>query len=1244
MAAKGRIDSIVNIQKIEGEFKIINQNIDSLLQKLEQIAVKTAGVKINFGDAKDMNQLIESIKKLNELQDKAAKTSSTLTAEQKKAQAAAAALDKQRQQGLAQMAKQEAKERDLQAAILKEIKSIDDLKAQTNAMIRVRSRLDQSTVAGKKQFEEFTNKIRANTDELKRQDKQIGYSQRNVGNYASAFRGLLGAFGITAGLTGLVTLFKGLGKTVSDFSSAGSKLASVLGTTKMGIGLLTIDALRLGATTKFTATEVTNLQIELAKLGKTKTEIKTMTKDVLNLAAATGAELGPAAKVTGVALGAFGLAATDSARVTSVLAVATARSALSFGDYETILSTVGPVAKAYGFTLEDTIALTGKLKDAGFDASKGATAARNIILNLADANGKLAKALGRPVTSLEDLVDGMQELQAKGIDLNTMLELTDKRSVAAFATFLAGGRSVLELKKSITGVEKELTSMVKVMEDNLSGDKLIFKSAWDGLILSMESGKGPISAAARGLTQMGTAFLNLITPITKVSDEMESQRGRVNSLVLALQDSNTNDELRIRYYDELKTLAPEVVAGIDMENLSMIKLNKNLAEYNKQQLNKILLQRGQEDIDEALNKEADAFENIAEKELSTAKLTNNLWNELVASGGKSKDFAINEKAFYLAGKTSLREYSQALAELAEREKIGRKEASILAMSLLNYDKALSDYNATSQESISLAQKRADLAKRLGIQLDVASAPTSGGKGGQSGGDGKNGGAGPETDEGEDELTEEQLKEKKKQDALAAQRAAAADKAKKALKEALQQSLQTEIEIGNIRLQLAEKNSFDEYFARVNLLEAQKQLELNKAEETGIDKSLIEQKYAKLSNETLLAFTTARMDKESKLAVDNIARQQGEETTALNAALAAKNITVEEYEKQRNEIENKYKVAGYQNAVDFAAKEIEALKAAGLDVTSAEKKLFDAEIALDDFKTQTYIGNRAKEVEATKITADKKLELEKDLNDRLIDLGQELFTTARAFSDAGFEAEAQKLDAEKEQDDIDKEAELLRAGKNERKKDEINAKYAAREKQRQTEVKRMQTEKARADKLFGVFQVAINTGISISKTMAELGLPAAIPFIAIAAGIGALQMAAIAAQPIPKYAKGRSGGPAEFAFVGEEGQEAINYQGKTMITPGVQTLTYLPAGASVIPNRELMRRPEMFIGDRIDYMPQLSDAGMQIEFEALRADFAFLSNVIQNKKEFHLNITERGIWASAQRGASVSEYINKNIRL
>ncbi len=292
-------------------------------------------------------------------------------------------------------------------------------------------------------------------------------------------------------------------ETTAGFEAAVSKLSAILGTTPGQIKALTDNAKKLGETTKYTAAEVTNLQTELAKLGFTKNEILSATESVLKFAQATDSELAEAAALAGASLRMFGAEATESKRYVSAMSIATTKSALSFSYLRDALPTVGPVAKAFNFEIEDTLALLGKLADSGFDASSAATATRNILLNLADSGGKLATALGKPVKSLPELVSGLQKLRDKGVDLNTTLQLTDKRSVAAFNAFLQSADKITPLREAITGVEGDLDQMAATMGDNVKGAMAGLGSAWEALMVKMsETTNGPLKGLIKWITDL----------------------------------------------------------------------------------------------------------------------------------------------------------------------------------------------------------------------------------------------------------------------------------------------------------------------------------------------------------------------------------------------------------------------------------------------------------------------------------------------------------------------------------------------------------------------------------------------------------------------------------------------------------------------------------------------------------------------------------------------------------------------
>ena len=315
------------------------------------------------------------------------------------------------------------------------------------------------------------------------------FKDRLIGLWNEIKKGGLYAIGRNL-LSTFTDAFRNAGSIIADFEQANSRLAAILGTTKDAITDMTEQAKELGASTSYTASEVTQLQIELAKLGFAREEIKAATPEILDFAKAVDTDLGSAASLTGAALRIFGLNAEETGRVVSTMAIGTTSSALSFEYLNSALATVGPVASSFGFTIEETTALLGQLANSGFDASSAATATRNMMLNMADSSGKLAKALGKPVTDLDSLIEGLQKLNSEGVNLVEMLELTDKRSVAAFNTFLQGADKLGALRDSVTDCHDKFKGMAEEMGNNVRGSMATLQSSIEGLILKFYESRG----------------------------------------------------------------------------------------------------------------------------------------------------------------------------------------------------------------------------------------------------------------------------------------------------------------------------------------------------------------------------------------------------------------------------------------------------------------------------------------------------------------------------------------------------------------------------------------------------------------------------------------------------------------------------------------------------------------------------------------------------------------------------------
>lgn len=369
-------------------------------------------------------------------------------------------------------------------------------------------------------------------DQMKKLQADTGKMQLNVGNYPQ-IGSMLGGFGRVAGMFGatasagllLANTIKDNVALARDYEKALSGLAAILGTTKQGVEDLNEQAQHLGATTIFTAKEVVELQTELAKLGYTVNDIQNMAPSVLNFAQATGSSLADAASLTGAALRMFEKDTTSTTEFVDKMTASTTKSALSFSYLQNAMSTVAPVANAFGFKIEEVLALLGQLANAGFDASSAATATRNILLNLADTNGKLAKQLGEPVKNLDDLINGLKNLNEQGVDLNTTLELTDKRSVAAFNTFLKGTDNAIQLRNELANCDGAAKQMAETMGDNLDGSLKSLNSAWEGFNLHINQSNGLLKSFIDWLKDTVVWLDNTFTAAGRVQRELNKLQG-----------------------------------------------------------------------------------------------------------------------------------------------------------------------------------------------------------------------------------------------------------------------------------------------------------------------------------------------------------------------------------------------------------------------------------------------------------------------------------------------------------------------------------------------------------------------------------------------------------------------------------------------------------------------------------------------------------------------------------------------
>ena len=238
---------------------------------------------------------------------------------------------------------------------------------------------------------------------------------------------------------------------------------------------------------------------------------------------------------------------------------------------------------------------------------------------------------------------------------------------------------------------------------------------------------------------------------------------------------------------------------------------------------------------------------------------------------------------------------------------------------------------------------------------------------------------------------------------------------------------------------------------------------------------------------------------------------------------------------------------------------------------------------------------------------------------LQDLGNEFFDRGKA------KREEESADIEER-----RATQLSFVEDDERKKLAINRKF-------DREQAKIKTKQAQADKNKALFNIAIGTGMSIITTMGNLGLPLAIPFIAIAAAMGAIQLALVASRPLPKFAKGTQNAPNLF-LAGEKGRELIAHNGESMLVDKPTIFSGL-GGAQVYSNLEtegiLGAGPALLYGSKLRREMTSRDRVV----ETLSENNRWLKK-IANKEEVGLVVDEEGFHKYSNRVARRNRRINE----
>ena len=330
--------------------------------------------------------------------------------------------------------------------------------------------------------------------------------------------------------------------TGNDFEKQMSRVQAISGATKDELEQLTNQAIDLGASTSFSASEVASGMENLASAGFTTSEIMEAMPGLLDLAASSGAELATASEIAASAIRGFGLEANESAHVADVFAEAAARTNAQTEDMGEAMKYVAPVAKTVGLSIEETAAAIGIMSDAGIKGSQAGTTLRSGLVRIVKPTKQVKDAMEQlnvefynsdgTMKSLTEIVEVLQKSTAGLTDETKNQALAQIFGTEALSGMLAlvnrGSDELSNMTKSFEDADGAASEMADTMLNNTSGAIEELKGSLESAGIAIQKELAPY------IKDLADYIKDLVDKFNDLSDEEKDNIIKTVSLTAAI--------------------------------------------------------------------------------------------------------------------------------------------------------------------------------------------------------------------------------------------------------------------------------------------------------------------------------------------------------------------------------------------------------------------------------------------------------------------------------------------------------------------------------------------------------------------------------------------------------------------------------------------------------------------------------------------------------------------------------------
>ncbi|MDA1968463.1 phage tail tape measure protein [Bacillus cereus] len=339
----------------------------------------------------------------------------------------------------------------------------------------------------------------------------------SVGGAAIAMGGLVGvAVGVGAAIAGVV-------KVGSEYTQQMSKVEALSGSNALQMAELGANARKLGAETRWSATNVAQAYEYMALAGWDSNQMIAASKPLLDLATAGALDLAKASDIVTDTMTPFGMKASEAGRAADVFALAQATANLNVEQLGETMKYAAPVAATFGLNIEETAAIAQIFANNGIKASMAGTALRAGLSRLAAPPKEAAKSLSALNVTVKDSEGNMKPMNEIIGQLHDGFgKLSESQQIAA-AKAIFGEEAYAGWIQVIKGGQPAFDDMVNTLETSEGSAKVMAETMANNL-------SGAVDGVKSRLENLGLVVFSHVEPA------LVAMTNGTNSAVKSLTD------------------------------------------------------------------------------------------------------------------------------------------------------------------------------------------------------------------------------------------------------------------------------------------------------------------------------------------------------------------------------------------------------------------------------------------------------------------------------------------------------------------------------------------------------------------------------------------------------------------------------------------------------------------------------------------------------------------------------------